>query len=165
MLATPHILTGAAIGRGLRRPWLAVPVAFVSHLFFDFVPHLDTHGLFGVQGGPVTRAEAIGAGVDTLVGATLVIWLVRQQPARALMLWSAFAAASLDLFNHVPPWGHWFSVWPGTAWLSELHARSQHALGPDGWALGFGTQLVVIAVALLVLRSHVRAQHAVPLHE
>ena len=51
MTATPHILAGAAIGKVLRRPWLAWPVAFVSHFLLDFTPHLDSHAVYGVEQG------------------------------------------------------------------------------------------------------------------
>jgi len=153
MLATPHLLVGAAIGKAVRRPWLALPAAVASHFLLDCVPHLDTHGLFGIKGGPVTRAETAGAAVDTVVGAALVIWLTRRQSRRALLLWCAFAGAAVDLFYNVPPWGRWFSAWPGTAWLGALHDRSSHAVGPDQWPLGFGTQAAVVALALLVLRG------------
>src|SRR5947199_309584 len=41
MLATPHLVTGAAIGKVLKRPALAWPVAFASYFLLDHVPHLD----------------------------------------------------------------------------------------------------------------------------
>ena len=54
MMATPHMVAGAAIGRLLRRPWLAYPAAFVSHFLLDIVPHIDSHALFGADHGGLT---------------------------------------------------------------------------------------------------------------
>lgn len=31
MMATPHMLTGAALGRARHRPWLVYPAALASH--------------------------------------------------------------------------------------------------------------------------------------
>ncbi len=153
MLTLPHVVVGAAIGKRVSLPWLALPVAFVSHFFVDVLPHLDTHGLFGNPGGHVTRAEAVGATVDTLTAAALVIWLVRGEARWKLLLWCAFAGAAMDFLNNVPPWGTWFSDWPGTAWLSRFHYAFHHRLGPADWPLGFGTQAAVIAIAVLALRG------------
>ncbi len=73
MTATPHILVGAAIGKVLRRPWLAWPATFVSHFLLDFTPHLDSHGLFGVKhSGPTTPEAALGI-LDFAFGAWLII--------------------------------------------------------------------------------------------
>jgi hypothetical protein len=157
MLTIPHVVVGAAIGKRVPWPWLALPAAFVSHFFLDVIPHLDTHGLFGIKGGHVTRAEAIGATVDTLVAAALVTWLVRREPRWKLLLWCAFAGAAMDFFNNIPPWGRWFLDWPGTAWLSRFHYSFHHPLRPEGWLLGFGTQAAVIAAAVLVLRGRGRS--------
>jgi len=56
MVATPHLVAGAAIGKLFRRPWLAYPLAFGSHFLLDFVPRRLTdetgqgRGLLGFTG-------------------------------------------------------------------------------------------------------------------
>src|SRR3954451_15359325 len=101
MLATPHLVTGAAIGRGLKRPSLAWPAAFASHFLLDHVPHLDAHALFGVAYGGPTRPEVTMAAADALLGIWLTVWAVGRQPGRRVMLWGAFFAMLIDLLQNV----------------------------------------------------------------
>ena len=151
MLATPHAIAGAAIGKGLRRPWLALPAALASHFLLDWTPHLDTHALFGAATGGPTRAESLGALADTIVATALVLWAIRRQRLRRLMLASAFCAVAIDLIDNVPPWSAWFRAWPGTAWISAFHHGTQHNVTPAQWPLGFGVQILVVGVALWVI--------------
>jgi len=158
MLLIPHALAGAAVAGLLRRPALAYPAAVASHLVLDVVPHLDSHGLFGApQGGP-TPLEATAGVLDFLVACALMLWLVRGRADRRLLLGGAFCGMLIDLVNHVPPWGPWFSAWPGTAWLSDLHAAVGHGVQPAQWPLGVGTQVVTVALSLwVILRAGRRA--------
>ena len=154
MLAVPHMLVGAAVGKTLKRPALALPVAFGSHFLLDALPHLDTHGLFGVAGGSVTRPEAAMAIPDFLFGAALVIWLAARLPNRRTILLSALAAILIDLVDNVPPWSGWFRACRIGSWVSAFHHGFQHNVTPDHWLLGLGTQAAAITAALLVfLRS------------
>ncbi len=150
MTATPHILAGAAIGKVLRRPWLAWPVAFVSHFLLDFTPHLDSHAIYGVeQGGPTAPEAALGI-LNFTFGALLIVWLVRRQPDRRVVLGGALFGILIDLIREAPLLGVWFRTWPGTAWLSVFHHSFQHSVTPAQWPLGIATQLVVVAIALWV---------------
>lgn len=47
MTATNHALTGAAIAAVVRQPFLALPLAFVSHFFCDALPHFGIDMKFG----------------------------------------------------------------------------------------------------------------------
>ncbi len=149
MLGTPHLLAGAAIGKVLRRPWLAWPAAFLSHFLLDYAPHLDSHALFGRPTG-VTGPEAAMGIIDGVVGIGLVLWLARGQPARRVMLGAATFAIVMDVLDNALPWGAWFRVWPRTAWLSAFHHGFQHNLAPAHWPLGVVTQMTVVALALWV---------------
>jgi len=163
MLATPHMLAGAAIGASVRRPWLAVSVAFGSHFLLDFIPHVDSHGLFGAGTGGPTVGEAISASVDVLVGVVLVLALVGRQPGRRRMLAAAFAAIVLDLADNVPPWGGWFRAWSGTHWLSLFHHGIQHNLARAQWPLGIAIQLPIIGFAAwLLLKRRTRSPSMPP---
>src|SRR5690242_16538088 len=112
MLATPHLLTGAAIGKVLKRPWLAWPAAFASHFLLDHVPHLDAHALFGVAHGGPAQPEVAMAVADGLLGILLVLWAIGQQPGRRVMLGGAFFAMLIDLLQNVGPWSAWLAHWP-----------------------------------------------------
>jgi hypothetical protein len=151
MLATPHLVAGAAIGKLLKRPLLAWPAAFASHFLLDHVPHLDSHALFGVQHGRVTRPEAAMAIVDVLLGILLVLWAVGQQPERRVMLGGAFFALLIDLLQNVGPWSGWLAHWPPTAGLCAFHRSVQHNVTPADWPLGFGTQVATVTAALWVI--------------
>lgn len=47
MTATNHALTGAAIATLVRQPYLAIPLAFVSHFACDALPHFGINLKFG----------------------------------------------------------------------------------------------------------------------
>lgn len=155
MMATPHMLAGAAIGVVLdRRPWLALPAAFASHFVLDAIPHLDSHALYGVaQGGP-TGPEAGIAIADFALAWVVIALLTRSRPWRAMAFAGAFCGILIDLVYTIPPWGPWFSTWRGTAWLDDFHHGIQPHLTPDQWLIGFGTQAVVIGVTVWLLTRH-----------
>jgi hypothetical protein len=157
MIGTPHMMTGAAIGKIARRPQIALPAAFASHFVLDAIPHLDQHALFGVAGGRVTVGEAWATVVDVFLGVTLVLWAVGRQPGRRTMLWAAFMAIVIDLVDNVPPFSHWFRGWAGTLWLSRFHHGIQIHMTRSQWVIGFGTQIVVFAAALWVVRCWKRS--------
>jgi len=150
MMATPHMVAGAAIGRALRRPWLVYPAAFVSHFLLDFLPHIDSHALFGVTHGGPTRLEAVAGVTDFLVGALVVGLVARRRSRRRVMLGGALSGILMDLAEYVPPFGPKFQHWAGAAWLTGFHQRIQHNLTPAHWPLGAGTQVAALALALAV---------------
>jgi hypothetical protein len=150
MMATPHMVAGAAVGRLLRRPWLAYPAAFASHFLLDFVPHIDSHGLFGADHGGPTRLEAASGVTDFLVGALIVGLVAARHPGRRVMIGSAFFAILMDLAEYVPPFGPWFRSWAGAAWLTGFHHRIQHNLTPAHWELGAATQVAVLGLGLAI---------------
>lgn len=41
MTATNHALTGAIVGLSISNPYLAIPLAFLSHFALDALPHFD----------------------------------------------------------------------------------------------------------------------------
>lgn len=47
MTATSHSLTGAVIALALKNPFLAIPVAFLSHFALDVIPHYNPPGVKG----------------------------------------------------------------------------------------------------------------------
>jgi hypothetical protein len=157
MLATPHLIGGAALGKALQRPALAWPAALASHFLLDRVPHLDSHALFGSPHG-ITVAEAAMATVDVLLGVLLVLWAIGRQPGRHVMLGAAFFALLMDLLHNVGPWSAWLSHWPPTAGIFAFHRSFQHNVTPAEWPLGLGTQVAVVAVALWVLRRRLPIQ-------
>jgi hypothetical protein len=147
-------MVGGAIGKELRPPWLAMTTAFTSHFVLDVIPHLDSHGLFGVSGAGPTPLEIASAAVDTVLGIALLLWVTSRQPNRRLMLWGGFFGALLDLLDHLPPWKVWFRMLPITSQLSQFHAWVSHGVGPSEWPIGVSSQALVTAIALFILLRH-----------
>ena len=153
MFVTAHALTGAAIGRKcVRAPWMALVLAFASHFALDVIPHTDAHSLLSLN-GRVTRPEALTAALDTAFALFAVILLTRGLKRRRFLIGAAFAATVIDLVDNVPPWGPWFHHSAATAWLSHFHHGIQHSVGGEQWLLGFGTQLLVCALAVWAIRT------------
>jgi hypothetical protein len=43
MLETPHAVVGAAIATAIPNPFIAIPLAFLSHFALDMTPHWNPH--------------------------------------------------------------------------------------------------------------------------
>jgi hypothetical protein len=151
MMATPHILAGAAVAKVARRPWLAWPAAFGSHFLLDYVPHIDSHTVYGMPGEEPNTTEAAIAIVDFVIGAALVTWLVWRRPERRLVLVGGLCGILIDLIEVSPGLGPWFKHGAGTEWLSTWHHAIQIRLEPAYWPVGIATQVVVIGAALKVI--------------
>ena len=151
MMATPHMMAGAVIGKFSRRAWLAWPLAFLSHFLLDITPHLDAHNLFGVANGRPTAPEALMAIADFAVGAAVVTWLAWRRPNRRAVLGAALFAILIDLVEYVPPFAFWFPRWPGARALADFHHAFQANVPRNRYSLGIATQVAAMALALLYL--------------
>ncbi|MBX4205880.1 hypothetical protein KW795_01650, partial [Candidatus Microgenomates bacterium] len=49
MLETPHVAVGAAIASKIPNPFISIPLALVSHIVLDQVPHWNPHSYTEVQ--------------------------------------------------------------------------------------------------------------------
>ena len=155
MMGGPHLLAGAAIGATVRRPWLAYPLAFASHIALDLVPHYDSHDMLAPTGGH-RIAEGGIAVLDFALAWAVIAWLARGQPWRRVALWSAFCAIVIDLAFNLPVWGPVLKAWPPTAGIGAWHHDMQPHLPPGQWLRGFGPQVLVIAIGVWVLRRQAR---------
>lgn len=71
MVELPHTIVGAAIATKVGNPVLALPLAFLSHFAFEFVPHWNPHLYTETKKyGRVTRASTLFVAAD--VAASLV---------------------------------------------------------------------------------------------
>lgn len=69
MLETPHVMVGAAIATKIPNPFVAIPLAFVSHLVLDRVPHWNPHFYTETQKyGKPTKKSTIFEVADSLLG-------------------------------------------------------------------------------------------------
>jgi hypothetical protein len=153
MIGTAHLFAGAALGKALRRPWLAFPAAVASHIVLDSIPHLGPHSLFGVEGQGPQRGEYAMAAIDVSLGIPLVLWAVGRGPLRWVMVGGAFFGCLPDLLLNIPPWCSFFAAWPPTAWLGRLHDAVDYNVRPAHWPLGVATQLAVIGLGAWLIRA------------
>lgn len=86
MTATNHALTGAAIALAVKRPELALPLAFVSHFVLDAIPH------YGPRRFAFRRFLKFLI-ADAALAATSLIVLVILFPAHALLIFGCMAVA------------------------------------------------------------------------
>jgi hypothetical protein len=146
--APNHALTGALIGLSVANPVLALPLAFLSHLVQDAVPHYDP-----AEADMAKRISARSFVYQQLVlGGALCVLLVAVlaiiQPAHwFLASVCAFLATSADMFwiprfMHVQRTG---KDLPPTNWFLRLHSALQWKTGPNFfwvevvWFLAFCT--------------------------
>jgi len=152
MLIIPHVLTGAVIARKINKPLIALPLAVASHFLLDTFPHLDSHGMFGIDGAGQMPMEKVSAVVDTALSVAIILWAVWRLPNRWYLVLGGFCGALPDLIYHVSPWGPWFHELPVFKQIGEFHAWVNYGVGWDQWVIGFGTQLIVIILMLWILR-------------
>ena len=98
MTAPNHALTGALIGLAVGSPWLALPLALVSHFICDVIPHYDVPG----KSSEECMDSKLFLYVQILLGGVLcfliVLALAIMQPSHwFLATFCAFTAASPDL--------------------------------------------------------------------
>lgn len=143
MLITPHAIAGAAIGALVASPLLVIPIAIGSHFVLDSVPHWQE------TLAPYTpnKKTYIRIPIDVLL-ATVLVWLtVRWQPSHTapILLGAVFAnVPDLDVITVLIPklrQGLLEKYW-------DWHCKIQRETA-SMW--GVATQLVVVAVGLLVV--------------
>lgn len=97
MTATNHALTGAAIATLIRQPFLAIPLAFISHFVCDALPHFGLKLKFGSKA--MWRYLYIEAAVMAVLGVGLLTYGTKA--GIILLLLSAAAAMAPDLSWYV----------------------------------------------------------------
>jgi hypothetical protein len=117
-----HGMTGAVIALAVKKPELALPLAFISHYVTDLIPH------FGFEQKKVLgRAFNRFLAADFLLAVVSMIILALLFPAHILLIWSCMIlAAAPDII-----W--WFyrksvKAWPEgldkfTAWHYRINNR------------------------------------------
>lgn len=132
MTAPNHALTGALLGLAIGNPFFVLPLAFLSHLAQDAIPHYDALG---------DEIERIGSKrlvyEQILIGGALcfllVLCLAITQPHHWLLAAiGAFLATSLDLL-WIPRWLHVRRHGADVGhlnWLLRFHGWVQWKTGP-----------------------------------
>lgn len=96
MTGLNHGLTGAVIALAVKNPYIAVPMAFLSHFIVDIIPHWD----YGIKNkaGTFSRKFNLLLTSDFLISVLAMIILAILSPAHKWLIWACMiAAASPDL--------------------------------------------------------------------
>ncbi len=100
MTATNHVIAGALIGTAIHNPWLAVPLALLSHFVLDILPH------FGL--GPNTKLGSRKflwiLGVDLTIASSILLLLLFGGASDPVLLTTCGAVAALP--DSI--WGYYF---------------------------------------------------------
>lgn len=132
MTAPNHALTGAVIGLSISNPFVALPLAFLSHFVCDLIPHYDppTVGAKRLDSRRFLYEFIIlGAAICFLI----VLYLAIARPEHWVnAAFCAFAAASPDLF-WIPRFIHVKRTGKDVVlrnWFLKFHSRLQWQTGP-----------------------------------
>lgn len=122
MLYTPHFLTGAAILKIVPNPMAGLPLAFLSHILLDLLPHYDFDITPGFRRGDLFKMEKgtrylfiISYMTDLLFLTISFIWLILIKKNLLLMAGGVVAIlpdvidqAAVALDYKLPAWQNRF---------------------------------------------------------
>ncbi len=149
MTATNHALTGAIIGASIRQPWLALPLAFLSHYVLDAIPHFGAGE--GFMNSKYYRFYLMGeALLCFILVATLVVLHHRYWLQASIC---AFLATSPDLF-----WINRYGYILGKRtkdWKPGWHSKFASVIQWFEKPIGAGVELVWFFGALAILSQTV----------
>ncbi len=76
MLETPHVAVGAAIAAKIPNPYIAIPLALISHIVMDQVPHWNPHSYTEIKTtGKISNKTKYLALADVAVSLGLGFWV------------------------------------------------------------------------------------------
>lgn len=152
MTATNHMLTGAVIAVAIKKPALAVPLAFLSHFMLDALPH------FGIYEDDVIRRNKhpLFRGVvmvDALLALLTLIglpFLVHSLPWWQLELGmlAAYAPDSVWLVRFAREVRS--EIWRPGGWFARWHQKIQWSEKPWGLSVEavWASMMLVAALSL-----------------
>lgn len=140
MVATTHAIVGASIAVNIPHPFIAYPLALLSHFVLDLLPHWD-QGINWKQKS--ARRRFFECTFDVLIGlfTVSVLFVGRVDP---IYLYSMVFAAQLPDWLEVP---YLFLGWTGTPWKYFYKIQSQLQWRAP-LLIGISTQLAIVILAL-----------------
>lgn len=143
MLNIVHVSAAAAIVTTIANPWISLPLALVSHIALDTVPHWNWSPGRSMVGKLASVNDGMLAIILTLA---LAIYMDRS--------WVMLAAGSLSMLPDVIQAPYHFLGWkPG--WLSRFidwERRRQKWAWMRPW-MGLMTQVIVLGLSLWIVFS------------
>lgn len=121
MTISNHFATGALIAYAIKQPYLAFPLAFVSHFALDVLPHYGAPKVKTLT-GLLTRPSFIAMESLDLVGIIVIVLLLKDLP---FLLIGGLSAASPDVVWFYRLVRHRSNVGAKQNRLTHFHARIQ----------------------------------------
>lgn len=104
MLEIPHVLLGAAIATKVGNPYIAIPLAFLSHFVLDKVPHWNPHinsetKKYGKPSKKSTNIIIVDASIALIWGSLIAEKALPNITLATSILLCCFAAALPDIIE------------------------------------------------------------------
>lgn len=161
MLATAHVVIGAAAGLAMPNTPLAFIVGIVTHHLMDIVPHWDPGSFYYPKNSPedLSVRDVVIAVIDLAVAVYIVVQLMTLPalPYEARnMLWGAVGGIVPDLWHHSPLLRRFTRHWSWSGTWYRFHNVFHTTVSQKHWWFGIATQLVFAGVAWWSIASTLR---------
>lgn len=153
MLETPHVIIGATIAAKIANPLISLPLAFLSHLVLDLVPHWnpELHGEMRKYGKTSSRSNLIIL-ADVILSLGFGFWIASQVlpnlEKAAVIIFASFLAVVVDVIE-----GFYFFLGAKHQFLKNLISFQRRYQKRFPLIPGLLTQVAVILLSLYILRS------------
>lgn len=153
MLELPHVVIGATIASKIPNPLISLPLAFLSHLLLDLVPHWnpELYREHRQYGRPLRLSNLIVI-ADVILSLAAGFWIasrVLPNIAQALViLFACFAAVVIDVIE-----GFYFYLGAKNKFLKNLISFQRRHQGRVPLTPGLLTQIITILLSLYILQS------------
>lgn len=144
MLSTPHLLVGGAIVTIIPNPLISLPLAFLSHFLFDYIPHWD----FKIYLRP---KPLLAASIDYLLGLSILYITSIDSVDLAFIVFGGllatlpdFIMASVRVLNM-----QFLNFWPLSI-LNNFHHEIQNRVNVFWGSL---LSIITILISIYILTS------------
>lgn len=153
MLETPHVMVGAAIATKIPNPFIAIPLAFLSHFALERIPHWNPHLNTETKkfGAPTKRSTTIVIIDSTLAlasGLTIAYSALPNTGHAITIVLASFASVLPDVIE-----APYFYLKFRSAFITRWIAFQKSLQVDTNPAWGLLTQVVTIVAAFFWLRS------------
>jgi hypothetical protein len=148
MLEIPHVLVGAAIATNVENPYLSIPLAFLSHLLIDKIPHWNPHFYTETNKlGKPKRSSTVIALTDS-VGALLIGTFIslKALPNTSQFLNILFCCLAAVASDQVKIPYYYFKIRSG--WIKRWTDFERAIQEDTNVYLGSFTQIVVCLISI-----------------
>ncbi len=150
MTATSHATIGALIATAIKRPEIALPLAFLSHFVTDAIPHYGVPGHEGFGAALKTKSgKFVGItdpillicffGILFYLGVPLYVFVAALLACSPDLEW-LFAFLFYELRNKKPP----------RSFIAPIHIRIQWCEKP--W--GYVSEVIVVLFGMVILVNY-----------